>query len=213
MTVSPERLVTGSGRPVTIFAHGLGESIPATRPFGSGVPGTKVFLQFRGHGRTPAPPGPWTYDDLVAELLAVADPAEARQAVGVSLGAAVLLRLLEQRPERFDRVALLIPAMFDRARPDRVVRREISPAYARLLREPPVEDPGALAAVTAPTLVVGQEGDDEHPREVAERVAAALPTARLEILPPGGLLVAHRARLRALLSDFLAGDGAPAQDQ
>ncbi len=51
-----EVLVAGRGEPVTVFAHGLASaSIDETRPFGSGVRGSRVFLHFRGHGATVGP--------------------------------------------------------------------------------------------------------------------------------------------------------------
>jgi pimeloyl-ACP methyl ester carboxylesterase len=59
-----ERLITGVGDPVTVFAHGLAGDIATTRPLGSAVLGRRVFFHFRGHGRSDAPPGPWTFDDL-----------------------------------------------------------------------------------------------------------------------------------------------------
>src|SRR4051795_1958284 len=61
--VELECLAAGSGRPVTVFAHGLAAGITETRPLGSGVHGRRVFFQFRGHGRSAAPAGPWTYLD------------------------------------------------------------------------------------------------------------------------------------------------------
>jgi 3-oxoadipate enol-lactonase len=95
---------------VTVVAHGLGASVAETRPLLSGVPGTKVFLQARGHGQ------PFTgeagYQQLADDLLA--DAAGATQALGVSLGAGALLRLLSQHPTRFDRVVLFLPASLDK---------------------------------------------------------------------------------------------------
>ena len=49
-TGSLELITTGSGLPATVFAHGLGASIETTRPFGSGVKGSRTFFHFRGHG-------------------------------------------------------------------------------------------------------------------------------------------------------------------
>lgn len=115
--VTLERLVTGAGQPVTVFAHGLGSGIAETRPLGSGVPGRKVFFQFRGHGRSAAPPGPWTYADLARDLRAIADLSGATQALGVSLGAGALCRLLADHPERFDKVVFFLPAALDEPRP------------------------------------------------------------------------------------------------
>jgi pimeloyl-ACP methyl ester carboxylesterase len=111
-----ESLLAGHGEPVTVFAHGLAGGISDTRPFGSGVGGTKVFFQFRGHGRSGAPPGPWTYADLAADLRAAADTFSATRALGVSLGAGALCRLLAQTPDRFDRVVFVLPAALDTAR-------------------------------------------------------------------------------------------------
>jgi 3-oxoadipate enol-lactonase len=110
---SLEVLVAGAGEPVTVFAPGLAAGIPDSRPLGSGVPGRKAFLQLRGHGRSSAPPGPWSYADLAGDLLAVADAVGATRALGVSLGAGALARLLVERPDRFQRVVFFLPAVLD----------------------------------------------------------------------------------------------------
>ncbi|WFE26451.1 alpha/beta hydrolase [Solwaraspora sp. WMMD791] len=115
--VALEQLITGAGEPTTVFAHGLAHGIATTRPLGSGVAGRKVFFQFRGHGRSAAPDGPWDYPDLARDLRAVADLSGASRAVGMSLGAGALARLLVDSPQRFDRVVLFLPAVLDTARP------------------------------------------------------------------------------------------------
>jgi len=112
-----ECLSTGSGEPVTVFAHGLGHGIAETRPLGSGVAGRKVFFQFRGHGRSSAPPGRWTYADLARDLRAISDLACATRAVGVSLGAGALCRLLADHPQRYERAVFFLPALLDTPRP------------------------------------------------------------------------------------------------
>lgn len=115
-------LVTGAGAPVTVVAHGFGASLAETRPLASGVPGTRVFLQARGHGAAPAPERPG-YAELAADLAAVADAHGATQALGVSLGAATLLHQLAATPESYRRVVLFLPAALDRPRADPAVRR------------------------------------------------------------------------------------------
>jgi pimeloyl-ACP methyl ester carboxylesterase len=60
-----------------------------------------------------------------------------------------------------------------------------------------------LRAMTAPVLVIAQEGDPAHPVETARRIAQALPTARLEVFDAAGALWGHRAELRALTTEFL----------
>jgi 3-oxoadipate enol-lactonase len=115
--VELEQLVTGEGDPVTVFAHGLGSGIAETRPLGSAVRGRKVFFQFRGHGQSAAPGGRWTYVDLARDLRAIADLNGATRALGVSLGAGALTRLLADNPGRFERAVFFLPAVFDSPRP------------------------------------------------------------------------------------------------
>lgn len=156
-----EVLSTGRGEPHTLFAHGLAGSIPTTRPYAAKVPGTRSFLHFRGHGGSPAPAGggPWRYVDLAAELGAVADAVGATQALGISMGAGSLLAGLAARPDRFDRVALVLPAVIDRPRPDAAMSRfailadlveagEVSAVAAHLAEEQPpgVQDDPAVRA-------------------------------------------------------------------
>ncbi|GAA1771608.1 alpha/beta hydrolase [Luedemannella helvata] len=111
-----ECLTAGTGDPVTVFAHGFAGGIADTRPYGSAVTGTKVFFQFRGHGRSGAPARPWSYADFADDLRGVADRFGARRALGVSLGAAALTRLLTGTPDRFDRVVFVLPAVLDEPR-------------------------------------------------------------------------------------------------
>ncbi|SCL20573.1 Pimeloyl-ACP methyl ester carboxylesterase [Micromonospora nigra] len=246
-----ERLVTGTGDQVTVFAHGLGNGIATTRPFGSGVSGRKVFFQFRGHGRSDTPPGPWTYLDLARDLRAMADLCGATRAFGASLGAGALCRLLVESPARFERLVFFLPAALDRPRGEvarsrlaalveaveggdasavaEVVSAELPPAVrntpagwaylrqridqllrdglaaglASLPEQAPLRDADALAAVTAPALVIGCAGDDLHPVDVAERLAAALPRATLHVYDRPGVLWTDRADLRERISTFL----------
>ena len=118
-----EYLVSGEGSPTTAFAHGLAGGIADTRPLGSGVAGRKVFFQFRGHGRSDPPGDTLGYGDLAADLRAVADEFGATRALGVSLGAGALCRLLAQTPDRFERVVFYLPAVLDEVRPAAAMTR------------------------------------------------------------------------------------------
>lgn len=104
-------VITGSGEPVTLFVPGLAQSIADTRPFGSAVDGTRVFVDLRGHGGSAAPKSDdgWTYQGLADDVRTVGDAVGATRAVGVSLGAAALIRLLANDPSRFERVVLALP--------------------------------------------------------------------------------------------------------
>lgn len=110
--------VVGAGLPVTLLAHGLGGSSAETRPLALRLTGTRVLLSFRGHGRSDALVHGWDYDDLAADLRAVADAVGATRCVGLSLGAGALLRVLREQPSRFERLAFVLPAALDSARAD-----------------------------------------------------------------------------------------------
>lgn len=117
-----ECLVTGSGEPVTLFAHGFAGSIAETRPFGSGLLGRRVFFHFRGHGATAGGAGPWSYDALEEELSCVRAAFDARRGLGVSLGAGALLRSAVQR-DLFGRIVVVLPPAVDEPRDGRALHR------------------------------------------------------------------------------------------
>ncbi|MEV6604984.1 alpha/beta hydrolase [Kutzneria sp. NPDC051319] len=109
----------GHGRdlPVTLIAPGLGATPGEARIPASGLSGTRVVVAFPSHGdAADAPAGYWTYPTIGADLERVADEVGATRAVGVSMGAGGLTELLTRRPDRFDRVALLLPAALDKPR-------------------------------------------------------------------------------------------------
>lgn len=109
--------VHGSGSPVTLVAHGLGATEGEARIPASGVRGTRVVLTLPGHGSASDPDEDyWDYGNVAADVLEVADRVGAERAVGVSLGAGALTRIVAERPRRFERLALLLPAAVDRPR-------------------------------------------------------------------------------------------------
>jgi 3-oxoadipate enol-lactonase len=63
----------------------------------------------RGHGRSPAPEGPYSIDDLADDVVALLDEVGADRAhvVGLSLGGMTGLRLAAREPGRVDRLAVL----------------------------------------------------------------------------------------------------------
>jgi pimeloyl-ACP methyl ester carboxylesterase len=116
-------VVLGEGGPVTVFAHGLGGSVAETRPLATRVDGTRVLLDFPGHGDSDALAVGWDYDLLADALLSVADAFGATRAVGLSLGAGALLRALTRDPRRFERLAFVLPAALDGTRRDGATER------------------------------------------------------------------------------------------
>jgi pimeloyl-ACP methyl ester carboxylesterase len=222
----------GEGGPVTVFAHGLGGSVAETRPLATRVGGTRVLLDFRGHGSSQALENGWDYDLLADDLLAVADAVGATRAVGLSLGAGALLRALSRDPRRFERLAFVLPAAIDGTRRDgatlrlqrlgdaiascdahaaaeilleelpdvvrsrrgvellvrrRAVQLVTRPAPAPAYDDRPLPDRSLLAQLAVPALVLAQEDDALHPAAIAQELHAALPSASLTVLPPGGV--------------------------
>jgi 3-oxoadipate enol-lactonase len=108
-----------------------------------------IAYDTRGHGDSPAPPGPYTLDDLTDDVVALLDEVGVRRAhvVGLSLGGMTAMRLAAREPDRVHRLALLCTSAkvdpqpyLDRARavretgtapiaPD-VVSRWLTPPYA-----------------------------------------------------------------------------------
>lgn len=68
-----------------------------------------VRYDARGHGRSPAPPGPYALDDLVDDAVALLDRLGIDRAsvVGLSLGGMTALRLASREPARVDRLVVL----------------------------------------------------------------------------------------------------------
>jgi pimeloyl-ACP methyl ester carboxylesterase len=92
-----------------------------------------------------------------------------------------------------------------RQRVDQLMRDGLAPALAGLADQVPVSELGALAGVTARSLVIACGGDDLHPVEVAERLAATLPGAALHVYDRPGVVWTARADLRERVAAFLNG--------
>jgi pimeloyl-ACP methyl ester carboxylesterase len=106
--------IEGNGDPVTVFAHGLTNSCVELAAFTPFVAGTKVRFCFRGHGHSGlAEPGRYGFADYADDLLAVVDATGATRAVGTSLGAGAITRVVAATPGRFDRLVLVLPAALD----------------------------------------------------------------------------------------------------
>ncbi|HEX5950108.1 MAG TPA: alpha/beta fold hydrolase [Actinomycetota bacterium] len=105
--------VDGSGEPVTVVAHGLTNNRNELAAFTPLVAGTKVRFDFRGHGRSSAPPTGYAFVDFARDLDAVARAYGATRAIGTSLGAGAIANLLSRNPDRFERTVWLMPAGLD----------------------------------------------------------------------------------------------------
>jgi pimeloyl-ACP methyl ester carboxylesterase len=179
-----EYLLTGAGAPATVFVPGLAMAIPDTRPFASGVNGTKAFLHLRAHGRSDAPElddlDAWTYDALADDVAAVADAVSATQGLGVSLGAGTLLALAAREPGRFTSLVLALPAALDDAT-DALVADEREASIADAVALADALDARDAVAVTAALLALQPESARSRPdvRLWARRHADALMASRV----------------------------------
>ncbi|HTP54975.1 MAG TPA: alpha/beta fold hydrolase [Thermoplasmata archaeon] len=137
----------GTG-PVVLLLHGVG----GDRTVWNGIAPTlaKSFRviapDLRGHGRTPAPPGSlFTFEELLADVLALLDGKHVRAAhwVGLSGGAFLALRAALDRPERVRSLTMISGAAYTdshtRSITDRFIEtyaKEGPDAYAlRLLKD------------------------------------------------------------------------------
>ncbi len=201
----------GSGGPVTVVAHGLSSSSADLVGLAQGLTGTRVIFDFRGHGRSVAEPGA-SFDQtaMAYDLRRIANHVAATHAVGVSMGAASILRILTREPARFEAIALLLPAWLDGDAPDRE-------ANARLADT--LETPAGAQAVEREVLasdamraLVGREPRWEHViREQIRRMNAPGLTHALRAYPSGDAPVANPALLKRVVAPalILAHDGDP----
>ena len=171
-----------AGAPVVVLSNSLGATRGMWAPQ---VPALAeryrvVSYDARGHGESPAPPGPYTLDDLVDDLVALLDEVGAERAhvAGLSLGGMTALRLAVREPQRLDRLAVLCTSakpdpqpFLDRAAAVRsggtaplapaIAARWLTPGYA-------AEHPELVARLEA--MIAG--ADDDGYAACAEVVAA-----------------------------------------
>ncbi|UVI35517.1 alpha/beta fold hydrolase [Brevibacterium spongiae] len=105
----------GTGEPHTLFGHGFAGAIRDTRPFGTGITGTRHFLHLPGHGGRPSPGPGWNYPQIAEVLAEAVETTSASRALGVSMSAGGLLHLLSiAHPaiRDLEKIALVLPASF-----------------------------------------------------------------------------------------------------
>lgn len=92
------------GAPVVVFSHSLGADSWMWAPQVEALAADYlvVLVDTRGHGRSDAPPGPYTVDLLARDVLAAADAAGADRfhLCGLSMGGHIGLWIASHHPER-----------------------------------------------------------------------------------------------------------------
>jgi 3-oxoadipate enol-lactonase len=104
--------ITGTeGAPPLVLSNSLGSSLAMWDPQLPALSERFRVVRYdqRGHGRSPVPAGPYSIDDVGADLLALLDRLELERAhvCGLSLGGMTAMWLAINAPERVDRLSLL----------------------------------------------------------------------------------------------------------
>ena len=200
----------GMGRPVILLHGGLGHAgnwghqVPALLGAGYRV----ILLDTRGHGRSTRDAGPFGYDRLAGDVLALMDHLALPRAalVGWSDGACTALVLAASHPERVSGVLFfacnmdpggalpfvptpVIDNCFARHRLDYAALSstpdafmEIVEAVGTMQRTQPDFSAAELAAIAVPVRIVHAAGDEFIRPEHARYLADTLPRAQLTTL-------------------------------
>jgi 3-oxoadipate enol-lactonase/4-carboxymuconolactone decarboxylase len=108
MTVLPHHRFDGpDDAPVLVLSNSLGTDLQMWERQMSVLTRRHRVLRYdqRGHGQTPAPPGPYSIDDLADDVVALLDHHHIERVsfCGLSLGGMVGMALASRAPERIDR--------------------------------------------------------------------------------------------------------------
>jgi pimeloyl-ACP methyl ester carboxylesterase len=225
--------VTGTGEPV-LFLHGGFCSAEVMRELSQQLTGYAVHAPERaGHGRTPDRPGPFHYEDGVADTLAVMDAVgiDSAHVVGFSDGAIIGMLLALAHPSRVRSLVHISgnlrpgddvyapenpmpPAELSRVAAEYA---ELSPdgadhaddVEARILHmwetEPDI-DPASLAALEMPVMVMAGDRDVIALNHTT-LIRRSIPGSQLAIVPGSShMLIRERPVLIGrMLQEFLDG--------
>jgi 3-oxoadipate enol-lactonase len=162
--------------PLLVLGPSLGANLSAWDVQAAALSDSHRVVRYdhRGHGRSPAPPGPYEIADLGRDVLAVLDALGAERAHfgGLSLGGMVAMWIASHAPERVDRLVLCCTSA-------RLGPPEMWQERARVVREQ------GLAAI-APGVVerwitpAGHAADPERTRRLEAMLAANDPQGYAE---------------------------------
>jgi pimeloyl-ACP methyl ester carboxylesterase len=122
----------GAGDPTLVLVHGLGYGRWGWGRFAELLARRRrvVLVDNRGVGDSDAPPGPYSVDEMAADVAGVLDELALGEVdvLGASLGGMIVLRLALDQPHRLRKVVLVATT------PGEVVGTRLPPSTARLLR-------------------------------------------------------------------------------
>ncbi len=246
--------ISGSGPWVTL-AHSLATDLTLWDELAAVLSQHFSVLRYdaRGHGQTSAPGGPYSFPQLVDDLVGQLDALKIERThfVGLSMGGMLGQHFALAAPERLDRLAIVsstsrippeagalwaervavaraqgmqahVEATLARwfTAPYRQSHPEVMARIGTLIAATPVTGFAGwgaaictldltekLGAIKTPTLVVVGAEDTGTPPAASQAIAAAIPGARLEIIPQAShqLVIEQAESFTRLLRDFLGG--------
>ena len=108
------RVLGRPGRPTVVVGGSVGSTLATWEPQLAALSAEFQVIAYdhRGHGGSPAPPGPYSIDDLALDVVALLDDYGVARAhvVGLSLGGMVAQLIAARQPQRVDRLVLLCTA-------------------------------------------------------------------------------------------------------
>lgn len=100
----------GNGAPTILLLNSIGATMMSWEPQIAWLSHTHRVIGYdtRGHGASDTPPGPYSFDDLVADAVAVLDHhgVERATVIGLSLGGMTAMGLALAHPERVGRLVV-----------------------------------------------------------------------------------------------------------
>ncbi|MBM7784291.1 alpha/beta fold hydrolase [Tenggerimyces flavus] len=230
----------GSGEPLVLLHGGMVDARWFEPNLGPLAERFHVYTpDLRGHGHTPDPEGPYTFQAMTDDAIAFLETVIGRPAhlLGHSVGAFVLMQVAMQRPDLVDRL-VLISGGFSKDG-DAVqggdddwdidaMQQFLGPAYAEvspdgadhfrvlaakigdLSKREPYLEASELGAIQARTLVMFADDDLSTLKHVAD-MYDAIPNAELAIVPgTSHFLTQEKPELvNRIVLDFLTQDPVP----
>ena len=213
----------GTGAPLVVLA-GLGLDVSEmgmlTGPLAARF--RVIAADNRGAGRSAKPPGPYSVEQIAADVVGLMDRLELARAhvLGFSLGGRIAMALALAEPARVDRLVLVatsprsagarwrvragmmvadLPVLRGRYRQPRSAMKAQFDATTRF------DATARLSQITAPVLIVHGTSDHVTPVAMARQMHDLIPGSRLVLIDGGHLapLLTQHERLVAEVSAFL----------
>jgi 3-oxoadipate enol-lactonase len=213
----------GSGVPLVVLG-GLGLDVSEmgklTGPLAARF--RVIAVDNRGTGRSAKPPGPYSIEQMAADVVGLLDQLDLTRAhmLGISMGGRIAMALALTQPDRLNRLVLVatspraagarwlvrpgmllanLPVLRGRHRQPRYAMKAQFDATTRF------DCTARMSQITAPTLIVHGTSDRIAPLALAQQMHALIPGSRLVLIDGGHLapLLKQCDRVVSEISAFL----------